>query len=117
MPLPAFLLRCLLALALVTGGVPTVGMAGAMPHEQGSGGMTSCHDLQAPTDHAVNPSSADSSCCGSASCLCDCLQHMPAVALAVRPAAAPAFSAGPAASRSLQRNGHVPPLSLRPPIA
>jgi len=117
MRLSAFLLRCLLALALVAGGVPSVVMAATMPHEQDAAAMTSCHDLQAPADHAVKPSSLDASCCGSASCLCDCLQHMPAVALAVRPAAAPAFSAGPAASRSLQRNGHVPPLSLRPPIA
>lgn len=117
----SLLLRCLLALALVAGGVPSVAMAGVHDHgnivEAQPSGMPSCHDIDGGGAEPSAAGATDADCCGGASCQCDCLQHMPVVALvlqgmeiAVLPAPAPAGSLP---------SGHGPTgsNSLRPPIA
>ena len=117
MRFPALLLRCLLALVLVASGVPTFGMASdGAPHEPAPA-MTSCHDMAAPektvADHGA---AADADCCDSADCLCDCLQHMPAAALAPPTLATPVFAAAAPAPRTLQRSSTTASTTLRPPI-
>lgn len=118
MPFPAFLLRCLLALALVAGGVPTFGMANAVVPED-EAAMTACHEMAAPhgTDSESEPAAADADCCGSTDCRCDCLQHMPAAALTVWTLASPEFPAIAPSARSFEHTGQRPTATLRPPIA
>jgi hypothetical protein len=110
-----FLLRCLLSLALLAGGVPTLPQVPAMSAE--SAGMTSCHDMDAasPGSHEAGPGVTD--CCSGPDCLCDCLQHMPLVALVLPPLALPRLAAAPPVARSVPGKSRVPPASLRPPIA
>jgi hypothetical protein len=115
MTFPAFLLRCLLALALVAGGVPTYGMATGMDVVEAKA-SSGCHDALAQHLESAAQASENADCCGSADCQCDCLQHMPVVVLALPPIAAPAFVAPVPLSRLLQLYSHQPSTSLRPPI-
>ena len=117
MPFPAVLLRCLLALALVAGGVPTYAMAGAQAMDEAAA-QPGCHGTPMQHDDSMAASSADADadCCGSAGCLCDCLHHMPGVVFAAPPLAAPAFAASAPASLVLPHYVHLPATSLRPPI-
>lgn len=120
MPVRAFLLRCLLALALVAGGVPTFGMVNAVAIDEQASAITSCHDLEAAeftiTDLAATEAGTDTGCCDSADCVCDCLQHMPAAALTVTTLATPVFQTTALAPRSFERSGRNPSTTLRPPI-
>ena len=115
MPIPAFLLRCLLALALVAGGMPTYGMAGTGAVEAVAA-PSGCHDAVTEPHASIAPSTVNADCCGSADCLCDCLHHMPGVVFALLPITAPEFVAVAPVSRALPRYGHLPATSLRPPI-
>lgn len=115
MPFPAFLLRCLLALALLAGGVPTLPPATAVAGEAMA--MTSCHEMESAAPDSAADESQASDCCGSMDCQCDCLHHMPVVALSLPPLALPMFGARTPQSRSFDGNSRVPPASLRPPIA
>ena len=115
MCLPALLLRCLLALALVAGGVPTFGMAGERAHQDPAPAPTSCHDLEAPEPAAADHG-ADADCCASTDCLCDCLQHMPAAALAVPTLTTPVFPASAPSPRELASSSRAGTSTLRPPI-
>jgi hypothetical protein len=112
----ALLLRCLLALALVAGGVPTFGMASAVSTEVQAAAMTGCHELAASDSNAADHAAA-TDCCGSADCLCDCLQHMPAAALAVSTLPTPVFPSPSLSPPSFERTGPRPASTLRPPIA
>lgn len=115
MTLPAFLLRCLLALALVAGGVPTYGMAQvAEPVEAAP--LSGCHELAASDSVAADHKPLHADCCGSTNCQCDCLQHMPGVVFSAPAITAPAFVASAPVSRLLQRYSLLPSTSLRPPI-
>lgn len=119
MRFPALLLRCLLAVALVASGVPAFGMASdGAPHEAATA-MTSCHDMAAPEqtvpDHGAK-ADADADCCGSADCLCDCLQHTPAAALALPTLATPVFPAAAPSLHAIQRRSRADATTLRPPI-
>lgn len=117
MNVPALLLRCLLALALVAGGVPTYGMARDIPPQHAAPTMVSCHDVDAPAQATSNHDAAvDADCCDSADCLCDCLQHLPAATLARLALAALIFPAEAPASRSLPLSSPAASTSLRPPI-
>ena len=118
--LPAFLLRCLLALALMAGGVPTAAMASDIPVDDQASAMTRCHDLAVP-DPAPEKEPAASGAmkndsCGSADCPCDCLQHMPVAALALPTLATLVFCAQAPGPRSLVRISRSPSATLRPPI-
>ena len=113
MRFPAFLLRCLLSLALLAGGVPTLPEAPDLQADALT--TTSCHDM-APVAPAADDHLAPD-CCGSTNCQCDCLHHMPVVAVALPPLALPMFGEVAPVSRSMPGNSRVPPASLRPPIA
>ena len=115
MPIRAFLLRCLLALAMVAGGVPTYAMAGASRVEAATA-PSGCHDAATTQDARTASASANADCCGSVDCLCDCLHHMPVVVFALQPVAAPGFTAFSPVSPVLPRYGHLAATSLRPPI-
>ncbi len=115
MPFPAFLLRCLLALALLASGVPTFTQAPAVLGEAVA--TASCHDMEAAApQHGADEVPAHD-CCGTTNCQCDCLHHMPVVAVALPPLALPMFGARAPVLYSLPGNSRVPPASLRPPIA
>lgn len=115
MTLPAFLLRCLLALALVAGGVPTYGMARAAEPVEAAP-KTGCHEPSAPEPVAADHAQVHADCCGSATCQCDCLQHMPVVVFSLPAITAPAFVAAAPVSRLLQQYSLLRSTSLRPPI-
>lgn len=115
MPFPAFLLRCLLALALLASGVPAFPPAAEVAGEAMA--MTSCHEMEAAAPESAADESQSSDCCGRVDCQCDCLQHMPVVALSLPPLPLPMFGARTPLSRSFDGSSRVPPASLRPPIA
>jgi hypothetical protein len=112
MPLRAFLLRCLLALALVSGGLPTLGTGTTVAVDDQAAAMTNCHDLVAPD----SPSAEAAECCGGVDCRCDCLQHMPGAALAAPTLTTAVLPARVPAPRLLERSSHLSSTTLRPPI-
>lgn len=116
MALTALILRCLLAVALVAGGVPTLAMAGAVPADEHSAAMTSCHDLAAPEIQSAHNGSHDADCCETSDCACDCLQTMPAAALSMPALATVVFQVSAPAPRSFGRTSRIPSTTLRPPI-
>lgn len=124
MPFFALLLRCVLALALVAGGVPSLAMAAAHDHgavvQAQSSGMPGCHDIEAADAKTATGSATDAEadCCGrGADCQCDCLQHMPVVALVLQTMEIPVLPAPSPAASLPSRHGLVASSSLRPPIA
>jgi hypothetical protein len=121
MPFFAVLLRCVLALALVAGGLPSPAMAGPHDHadvvEVQASAMPGCHDSEAADAKPEAAGVTDTDCCGVADCQCDCLQHMPLVVL-VLPAMEIQVLPAPTPAASLPgRHGLMASNSLRPPIA
>lgn len=114
MRFPLILLRWWLALALVVGGLPATAMAG--PSQDKPAVAATCHDVDAPVTAAERESPA-SGCCGSMDCQCDCLEHMPVVALGLPLLVTPLFAGKAQGSRALDRHNWCPSASLRPPIA
>lgn len=121
MPFLNLLLRCVLALALVAGGVPSLAMAGAHDHqvavETQSSGMAGCHDVEDVEVKPATSASTDADCCGGADCQCDCLHHMPVVTILPQAMDIPALTAPDPAASLPSRHGVVAANPLRPPIA
>lgn len=119
MPWLPLLLRALLALALVAGGIPGVAMADHVPAAQAAPAdagpeLPPCHGKPEPA-----PLPADD-CCGSADlpgCDCPCMSQLAAVEglPLILPAPTPASTPAPLASASVPAGIAATP--LRPPIA
>lgn len=116
MPFPAFLLRCLLALVLVAGGVPGTGMAGPAPAKVDDTAMAGCHEAAPALPDADRHDSDHADCCAGEGCGCDCLQHMPVAAIALPGLTVPVFAADVPAPPVFGASGRAPADTLRPPI-
>lgn len=117
MPLRAFIVRCLLALALVANGLPAMASPALAEAEPGMAHMD-CHGEESTADQAVPPTPAGGmDCCDGGDCACSCLHHAP-VAMRVLARLATLRPPGPALA-VLSRVAPAPllPPSLRPPIA
>lgn len=114
MSVTAFLLRLLLAVALVAGGVPGVVMA--MPAAETAAAMPDCPSHMAAEAEDVATDDSTAACCDDGGCHCDGL-HAPAMLVMV---ASPLPSAWPPAVLVLSRaeDRPAPTLSdpVRPPI-
>lgn len=119
MPWLPLLLRALLALALVAGGIPGVVMADHVPAAQAAAAdagpeLPPCHGKPEPA-----PPPADD-CCGSADlpgCDCPCMSQLAAVELLPLQLAEPAPASTPVLPASPRLPAGVAATPLRPPIA
>lgn len=118
MPLTALFARCLLALALVTNGLPAMAMPAEADASSAAAVSAPCHDEPGASSgteaSALSPTSLD--CCEGGDCTCSCLHHAPLVlAFAAVPTVMPPSEGGVPPSAGIPPGPQRPP-SLRPPI-